>query len=452
MSSKLALAVVSLTLSLVALEVVIRAGDLFADARAATVDRAGDAAESPRETSNVFVQHPFLGYSGNPAHGQGLIDDVMLGRIFPDGPSTFYLDNRRINSHGFPSQYDDYVSVADGFHVGIFGGSVAEQLATAGGEALIAELESRFPELRGSVRIFNLAIGSYKQPQQLINLILMALQGVRFDVVVNLDGFNEVALSGADVKFHYNPLFPSRRQYLLMLKLRPEAMSGRFIEQYAEVIRERRLAAQWRASADRPLLAHSALARSVIGSLVLRHRKRARLLEDEMQQDESLPSDLLTYEPPCLKDEHENCWGLITEIWEQSSLQMAGIARQIGAQYIHVLQPSQYLEGSKPLTPREREIAYRPGQNWVRKVRRGYPLLQLRIPGMNAQGVAVRDLTALFADDEDDIYVDTCCHYNLRGSSAIARAIAREIRLPERPVGAESPRPHRASAARLGRR
>jgi hypothetical protein len=106
---------------------------------------------------------------------------------------------------------------------------------------------------------------------------------------------------------------------------------------------------------------------------------------------------------------------------------MAAIADQIGARYVHVLQPNQYDEGSKPLSQQEREIAFAPESQWPAGVRRGYPLLRARIPGMRARGIAVHDLSQLFSGVSDDVYVDTCCHYNLRGTSALATAIADAI-------------------------
>ena len=40
----------------------------------------------------------------------------------------------------------------------------------------------------------------------------------------------------------------------------------------------------------------------------------------------------------------------IADVWARSSLAMAGVARQIGAGYLHILEPNQYL-GRKPISP-----------------------------------------------------------------------------------------------------
>jgi hypothetical protein len=403
-------------------ELGIRGLGAFAEERAATRRRqplsSADAASESR-----FLLHPFLAYAGNPRFQRGPMSERSLRSTFPGEPSAYYLRNSRINQHGFPSEHADYLGDPEGFHVGIFGGSVAEQLATVGGEELIAKLEASAPELRGRVRLFNAAIGGYKQPQQLITLILLSLQGVRFDAVVNLDGFNEVALSSTDAGGRYNPIFPSRRHYLLMMSLERDAAA---IERYAEVIGTRRRAGEWQAAAERPLVGRSELARAAFGRVVLELEARADRLEQELQGQVSPPPSLAAYQPECLRDSR-TCWGLIADVWEGSSLQMAAISRELGARYLHVLQPNQYDEGSKVLTPREREIAWAPEGEWPDGVRRGYPLLRARIPGMRARGIAVLDLSQLFAGSTEDLYSDPCCHYNLRGNQLLADAIAEAL-------------------------
>jgi hypothetical protein len=300
-----------------------------------------------------------------------------------------------------------------------------------GGEALIAELEQRAPELRGRVRILNAAIGGYKQPQQLVALVLLSLQGVRFDAIVNLDGFNEIALSSTDATQRYNPLYPSRHHYLLELELGREDRSAETIERYAEVIRSRRSAEAWRAAAQRWPFGGSELVRALFGRAVLHLESRAARLGQELQEEASPPPGLAAYEPACLRDP-DGCWDLIADIWEKSSLEMAAIADRIGARYLHVLQPNQYDQGSKPLSDVERRIAYNPEHRWAAGVLRGYPILRARIPGMRARGVAVHDFTRLFADVAEDRYVDVCCHYNLRGTNALATAIAAAMLEPKR--------------------
>ncbi|MCH2169693.1 hypothetical protein MK489_02825 [Myxococcota bacterium] len=426
LTAKLAMGAVFLVVPIALLELIIRVGGFFTDARDATRIHASQVPVSDAPTTR-FLQHPFLGYTGNPRHPKGLIDPLQLRQTFGGLPSDFYLRNQFLNAHGYPSEHEDYFFEDDGFEVGVFGGSVAEQLATVGGGALIRALEEGDPELHGRVRILNLAIGGYKQPQQLIGLTLMGLQGVSFDAVINLDGFNEVALSGADADEGYNPIFPSRDHYSwLLAQLGMAESSSHLIEAAAEIISERRRADEWRRFANDSLLNGSELARTLTGVMALSADRRAVELEVRMQNEAMSPDSVVVTGHPCL-DEEGGCWELIANLWEDSSRQMAGLSERMGARYVHVLQPNQYVEGSKLLTSREREIAFDAQHSWRAKVRDGYPVLQARIPAMQADGINVQDLTDLFGDTPGDIYVDQCCHYNREGSEMLARAIAEQI-------------------------
>jgi hypothetical protein len=115
---------------------------------------------------------------------------------------------------------------------------------------------------------------------------------------------------------------------------------------------------------------------------------------------------------------------------------MAAEASSIGAGYLHALQPSQYLPGSKSLTESERREAFLPGSGWMRSVQAGYPLLQARTGSLVAHGIDFLDLTPIFAEVTDTIYVDACCHPNPKGydmlGEQIGERIAERLREPRR--------------------
>jgi hypothetical protein len=63
------------------------------------------------------------------------------------------------------------------------------------------------------------AIGGYKQPQQLMALNYFTALGGEFDVLVNVDGFNEVALPPLENIPQTNPFCP--RQWHLRMRMVP---------------------------------------------------------------------------------------------------------------------------------------------------------------------------------------------------------------------------------------
>jgi hypothetical protein len=128
----------------------------------------------------------------------------------------------------------------------------------------------------------------------------------------------------------------------------------------------------------------------------------------------------------CLEDE-SGCFELIADLWLRASFSMQRLAEAAGARYLHALHPNQYVPGSKPLSDAERAAAFVPNAEWSRWAATGYPLLRARGAALRERGVAFLDLTDLFQDRTETIYVDDCCHYNLLGNEILARRIARFI-------------------------
>ena len=61
------------------------------------------------------------------------------------------------------------------------------------------------------------------------------------------------------------------------------------------------------------------------------------------------------------------------------------------------------------------------------KVPMGYPLLRKEGQRLQEQGVAFRDLSGVFRERTETLYVDICCHFNDRGHEILADAIADAI-------------------------
>ena len=100
--------------------------------------------------------------------------------------------------------------------VGIFGGSGAAWFCEGGSDRLGSRL-AEAPSFRGREIVpLCFAHEGYKQPQQLLILSYFLSIGQELDLVVNIDGFNEVALSrlndarGSDISMpsvmHMDPL------------------------------------------------------------------------------------------------------------------------------------------------------------------------------------------------------------------------------------------------------
>src|SRR5438105_4905013 len=128
------------------------------------------------ETIDYFyahhVLHPYIGFTLDPASAPFPVDEF-----------------------GFPNDLSPLSKAGPGaLRVGVTGGSVAMFLVVNYGHILRDEIAVRFGRPAQTIELVNLAQGGYKQPQQLMTLNFLLMLGAKFDYLINLDGFNELAL------------------------------------------------------------------------------------------------------------------------------------------------------------------------------------------------------------------------------------------------------------------
>jgi len=393
----------------------IRALDMMSLQRQAVLHSEEALADVVEEgNAGRLIVHPYRGFSPRPAYET---EETRRWR-------------RRSNIFGIRSTVADPRSIDPGDHVvGIFGGSVARGTAIRGREAMRQAILEVHPELQDSLRIINFAISGYKQPQQLYLLSELLLLGVSIDTVVNIDGFNEIALGGTDASRVHHPLYPERNFWLTTLRVAGGSLSANQIELTAEILRLRRSITNSRSTlGNLPVLRHSALVQAAWGTSVLAGERQAIALEEELREESENESDqtVFTLPDPCLGQE-DGCRQLIAELWRKSSAQMQALAGDSGASYLHVLQPNQYVDGSKPMNAEELATAWKPQRPWSQAAASGYPFLQKAGLKLAADGAAFHDLSLIFQSHQETIYRDVCCHYNDHGYEILAREIGRLV-------------------------
>ena len=75
----------------------------------------------------------------------------------------------------------------------------------------------------------------------------------------------------------------------------------------------------------------------------------------------------------------------------------------------------------------ERRVAIDLKHPYLRGIIKGYPELLALAGDLRAAGVNFTDLTLLFADVEEPLYIDDCCHFNEKGNEIMGRRIASRI-------------------------
>lgn len=405
----------------------VRVSPRFADLRDGW-PRSSDAEAASDRAATGWRMDPFRGWAlrtgsvATPLRREA--DHYLAGREMP----PYMARSLVANAHGFSSPIADYREVpTDDFAVGLFGGSVAWMVAVMAGDVFERALEARFPELAGRVVLLNFASGGYKQPQPLAALAEAVALGVPLDLVIELDGFNEVIYGDQNARLGHHPLFPARSLYALAVDLDAGLPSRHGLLLTERRLREQMAAERIAAFFDaRPWLAHSRLLRVLALARIRTHERRGTALEQELQRQRLAggggPFDRL---PDACLGRAGQCFALIAELWQRASRMMAAIAARGGAGYLHALQPNPYVEGSKPLAAEERERLTR--ADLRETLAAGHPALQRAGAALRRDGIAFHDLTDVFAEHRGPLYVDECCHVSLEGSEILARELVARI-------------------------
>ena len=357
------------------------------------------------------VIHPYFGFVRDPSK---MPDTSPLG--FPGKGDDPFLDPP-----------DDVVTVA------VLGGSFAQGVSTSGREALRRALAARGV----NARVLTLAIGGYKQPQQLAVLTWLLSRDARIDVVVNIDGFNEVALPGPEnVPNGVNPFYP--RAWHLRTEGVYDRPTVRLISRGATLAAARQ---EWAARFEKPLpwsIAVNILWRARDLSFERRIAEVNVALMQALEQAKER-STRFTATGPASDIPEDRFYETLAAHWRTCSVLMQTLCRSRGILYLHLLQPNQYYEPGRILTAEERESAFRENHAYRPGVVSGYPCLLREVPNLLSAGVDFRDLTPIFRDIPEPIYIDDCCHPGQRGYDIVAEyvadAVASRLEAQDPPAG-----------------
>lgn len=368
-------------------------------------------AESGAATGDrVEVLHPYLGWTLNP---QTRREIEIAGRRIA------------VNSLGFADNGPTLRKRSPGrLLVGITGGSVAQQFTLLGEETLLKRL-SQAPRLRGmKIELVRLAFQGFKQPQQLMTLDYLLALGGQLDVLVNIDGFNEIALCACENdQSHLFAAYPRLWDALTHDVVDPRRHSDTF--RLLELRGKRQAAAQ--AIVESPL--RFSATRNLLWKIRDLHfaREISALGVEINSKAISQGAGFARTGPSQLYENKTQMFQQLAELWANSSRQMHDLCRGNSIRYVHALQPNRHVPGSKTIHPLEEVNASERDACYAESVRKGYGLLIAQGEKLRAQGVDFHDLTQIFAPVQGPIYSDACCHYNQQGNDLLAAAVADAI-------------------------
>lgn len=359
------------------------------------------------ESAAVDILHPYLGFVRQPR---------------PDNNAAAPED--QVSDWGFAGKSSPIQQRGSGkFVIGILGGSVAEEFANAGEHRFCDALQRSSQFAGKQIILVRLALKGYKQPQQLMLLNFLLSQGAEFDVIVNIDGFNEVTLPALEnVPHGVFASYPRSWQMQVASSKDPSALRliGRLtLRKELSRVWATRVSGSPARYSPAVLLMWRAYEDALWRGTVRDYRSLSVMLPQQAGFCATGPVQKFA----TTDDLMDHC----AEVWMRSSLQLHHLAAANGMRYYHFLQPNQYLPGSKNMGAEEQREAYSERQLYRPFVERGYPWLRRYGAQLKAQGVQFHDLTQLFASQPLATYRDNCCHYNVRGNEMLADEIARVI-------------------------
>lgn len=367
-----------------------------------------------RGTLSTFqVLNPYFGFTMRPGWSWRGSDDSYFRINLGYTSRPKYMDFAA-NAHGFLSDREyPYQAEPNDFVVGIFGGSVAFFLALDGHDAIVTALRANPALSDKNIVILNMAGGGFKQPQQSLILSYFQMLGQRFDLVINMDGFNEGFMAWENHRSGVaTDMPPSRFIYGLQNML----VSTEPLYQAARVKREAEIE-DWAQRNTRSTIIH------------FYHKWRHQSLKFEearleVESGAAVPGrPYVVNLPRAHGDWLTDGVSSVTGAWTRGSIQMHDLVRATGGHYIHILQPSPYF-GSRGF-PEVASGRIPPAtEPYVDEI--VGPVYRSHLAASRAlieRGINFINATEVFDDQTDPIYYDNCFHFNLRGYALLIERI-----------------------------
>ncbi|MEG4445911.1 hypothetical protein QUB47_29295 [Microcoleus sp. AT9_B5] len=366
--------------------------------------------------------HPFLGFIQQPG---------------PDFRPGF-----KVNNYGFISPYDYPLKKTkkNQFFIGVFGGSVASNYGVFEVQnKILPQYLKQLPGLKDKeFVILSFATGGYKQPQQLLILNYFLALGQELDLVVNIDGFNEVALSNLNNKNQIDLAMPSIQHILPLTSLANNSLSTKAMKATIRIQENKaRISQGLERLQNCSFAACNALTSVYVQNLVNNYKTDVIKFEKERTKQKKDDSGSVIYintNKSVLPD--SVAFQEMALNWAKSSIFMHKVLSASNVPYFHVLQPNQYYQTKRVFGEAEKQIAFNKDTPYSKSVQIGYPALFKKFPNLEKNNINLVNAVNVFDKTKEAVYVDSCCHYNQAGevvfSNYVGRSILESLRKDER--------------------
>lgn len=356
----------------------------------------------------------------------------FFGFIMEPGPD--FREGFDVNNYGFISPYNyPYIRQHENqYLIGVFGGSVAQSYAINEIETKI--LEKRLKELpdfaNKEIIIIPFTTGGYKQPQQLLILNYFLSIGQELDMVINMDGFNEVALSYVNHQNDIDIAMPSGQHIIPLANLANNSLSATALKTLLKIQDQKEKLSGGVTKLENCKLAFCHTFNAIyINKLANNYRRDIKRFERarRKREEDSYENNVIYYNKTNTRLPDAILFEEITRNWLNASLLIHQITSQRNILYFHILQPNQYYQTQRIFTADEQKTAFSDDSDYGKAVKIGYPKLITKIDELKRNGVQFINTVNSFDQIKETIYIDSCCHYNDVGEDIISSDVATSI-------------------------
>ncbi|WP_375340821.1 hypothetical protein [Okeania sp. SIO2C9] len=370
------------------------------------------------------------------------LEDSVIERLHPyfgyvQKPGPDFREGFKYNAAGFISPYDyPYKKKSNNqYIIGVFGGSVASNYSIyeIQNQILVDKLKE-VPELKDKeFIILSFATGGYKQPQQLILLNYFLSIGQKFDMLINIDGFNEVILAKANNKNNIDIMMPSTNHVVPLTNIANNSLSTKSIRAMLKINDSKSKLKDALETLDKCQVAYCyALTSIYVQNLATTYRKNVKIFDKErkkaaQQAAGETEASIVYFYAQSPQLEKSELYETMAQHWKKASIMMKQIAANHNILYFHVLQPNQYYPTKRIYSEAEKKIAFDSDTPFKEATELGYPVLLSKIDDLKQNGVNIFNGVNILDNAKEIVYIDSCCHYTKAGENILSEYIANSI-------------------------
>ena len=247
-------------------------------------------------------------------------------------------------------------------------------------------------------KIYNASIRNSKQPQQLFKLYYLDLIGLKFDLIINIDGLTEL-------------VHPKTKNYTINDEL---IYPRRFSEEIWETQKDYSCIKKSNSFSSRY---------SIIPVLEFFDLTYIKLCNDKIRKKQDkdqywktkINQNILTEEQIISKS---------LEIWKRSSVKIFEYSIKNNSKYLHVVLPNLYDNGSKLLSKTELSFKNK-GYEYQYIIEKYYKKLNITL----IQNLHFLSLKNTFSKNNLTVYSDNCCNFNYYGLNYLSDKISDYIKI-----------------------